>query len=165
MGSRPHVRCRETAARDVLTARTDLTPNTSSITVLEVLFLRWPSGAALCGARARFHCEFPRPPARRARRPDRCPSRRLGLSGPGRLSCIRSGDPDETAWPCGVCSAYAPRAHFLASVPSLISRRRPRVTCSGGAGIVISSTPSLKFALAWSVIAPSGSGIVRQKLP
>lgn len=58
----------------------------------------------------------------------------------------------------------APAFHFLA-VPSLMSRRRPRVTWSGGAGSVISRTPSLTLAFAWSVIAPSGNGMVRLKLP
>jgi|SRR5688572_12551336 len=48
-----------------------------------------------------------------------------------------------------------------ADAPSLISRRRPRRACSGGAGMVISSTPSLNVAFAWSAITPSGSGIVR----
>lgn len=47
----------------------------------------------------------------------------------------------------------------------LISRRRPRLTCSGGAGMEISSTPLRKVALAWSVIAPSGSATTRRKLP
>jgi hypothetical protein len=51
--------------------------------------------------------------------------------------------------------------YFFNCASSVISSRRPRRTCSGGAGIVISSTPSLNLALAWSVIAPSGSGINR----
>jgi hypothetical protein len=50
--------------------------------------------------------------------------------------------------------------YFLASA---ISSLRP--LDAGGAGIVISSTPSLKLALACSLIAPSGSGITRQKPP
>jgi hypothetical protein len=37
--------------------------------------------------------------------------------------------------------------YFLVA-PSVISNRRPRVTCSGGAGMVISSTPSLNDAFA-----------------
>ena len=48
-------------------------------------------------------------------------------------------------------------SYFFA--PSVISRRRP--LAAGGAGIVISSTPSRKFAFACSVIAPSGSGTTR----
>ena len=55
--------------------------------------------------------------------------------------------------------------HFFVGGTSPISSRRPRVTCSGGAGIVISSTPSRKVAFAWSVMAPSGNAITRLKLP
>ena len=39
-------------------------------------------------------------------------------------------------------------AHFFVAVASVISSLRPRVTVSGGAGIVISRTPSLKLAFA-----------------
>jgi hypothetical protein len=50
------------------------------------------------------------------------------------------------------------RAYFLAA-PSSISSRRPFE--AGGAGIVTSSTPSLKCAFACSGITPCGSGITR----
>jgi len=60
---------------------------------------------------------------------------------------------------CGLCAlqtrvtfavivVFAALIAYLCGAVSLISRRRPRLTHSGGAGIVIWSTPSLKVALA-----------------
>jgi hypothetical protein len=46
-----------------------------------------------------------------------------------------------------------------------ISIRRPCRCSWVGSGTVISRTPSLKLALAWSGSVPSGSGMVRKKRP
>src|SRR5437762_2689269 len=71
--------------------------------------------------------------------------------------------PGRPLWTGRLCLEH----YFFFCGTPFISRRRAQRTCSGGAGIVISNTPSLKLALAlaWSVIAPAGIGITREKLP
>jgi hypothetical protein len=88
-----------------------------------------------------------------------------GLPGDGTPQTGREGNQGKRApTACGASNQDFLGSAFVPS-PSVISSRRPRLTSSGGAGMVISSTPSLKFAFAWSAIAPSGSGMNRLKLP
>src|SRR4030095_5646299 len=80
---------------------------------------------------------------------------------PARMRVTHARTPDKPGSPglVGRCDVRAQR--FPPEDPSLISRRRPRRACSGGAGIVTSSTPFLNVAFAWSAITPSGNGMAR----
>src|SRR5512145_3356615 len=95
-------------------------------------------------------------------------------AGAIRRSCPVAADPNTAVVSAIAAAVITPdgKAHFMRFLlralrygcrfaPSLdeISSRRPFDV--GGAGIVISSTPSRKVAFASSVIAPWGRGIVR----